>query len=492
MDNEVKKTGVVEKTPPTWAERVLKKSGVALLEATCLGCGARLKSGYYWKNYSEVGQCRIACKRENNNPRPTSLFCKRCTRGLYNKYLIQYNGDIYKAMFAVCMCTLSYYDEDVVTQCINNLYSSDETRHFLTDLPPKIPDTEEYNYSYNCEEFVFDGFPDCYLRIIGNPRDKQYVNVDLIEQFNQRGFKEATECLKLSASEAVLSEEDKKNRADIIAIFLKDPYENEPIYKKPELYRNLSLMIDSTLANDLVRQKAALNIVNSFIKIEEYDRAIAQFTGSPESIAEHAAEIKALNELKRAEQQMEQNLAKDNGFSERYATAKAKGSGTLSGAMREMDNSFLDDARANCYDINTCAAMTQAAEISAKAIVAQLGLTADETTKLLIEQRKLLDTAIKEKEEVVEAFRLLKEKIAKQEILEELKQELKQKNISASEINDLLLMELDESILEKIPKKSTSSETKSENTPSKKKKPQFEDEEEEEEPENMPEIEGYA
>ena len=136
--------------------------------------------------------------------------------------------------------------------------------------------------------------------------------------------------------------------------------------------------------------------------------------------------------------------------------------------------------------------MTQAAEISAKAIVAQLGLTADETTKLLIEQRKLLDTAIKEKEEVVEAFRLLKEKIAKQEILEELKQELKQKNISASEINDLLLMELDESILEKIPKKSTSSETKSENTPSKKKKPQFEDEEEEEEPETMPEIEGYA
>ena len=49
MDNEVKKAGVVEKTPPTWAERVLKKSGVALLEATCLGCGARLKSGYYWK-----------------------------------------------------------------------------------------------------------------------------------------------------------------------------------------------------------------------------------------------------------------------------------------------------------------------------------------------------------------------------------------------------------------------------------------------------------
>ena len=42
MDNEVKKTGVVEKTPPTWAERVLKKSGVALLEATCLGCGATI------------------------------------------------------------------------------------------------------------------------------------------------------------------------------------------------------------------------------------------------------------------------------------------------------------------------------------------------------------------------------------------------------------------------------------------------------------------
>jgi hypothetical protein len=50
-----------------------------------------------------------------------------------------------------------------------------------------------------------------------------------------------------------LSKEDLENRKDIIATFLYDPFEKEPIERRPNLYRDLSQMIDETMKNDLVR-----------------------------------------------------------------------------------------------------------------------------------------------------------------------------------------------------------------------------------------------
>ena len=80
------------------------------------------------------------------------------------------------------------------------------------------------------------------------------------------------------------------------------------------------------------------------------------------------AEQKALSDLKDKELKSITNFSKDNGFAERYATAKAKGENTFTGIINKMNEAKFENAIMNRYDIETSATIQQAAEASFKAI----------------------------------------------------------------------------------------------------------------------------
>jgi hypothetical protein len=67
------------------------------------------------------------------------------------------------------------------------------------------------------------------------------------------------------------------------------------------------------------------------------------------------SELKALSDLKAKELTTITNFSRDNGFSERYATAKAKGESTLTGIMNKMNEQKYEKAILNKYDIETSA-----------------------------------------------------------------------------------------------------------------------------------------
>ena len=102
------------------------------------------------------------------------------------------------------------------------------------------------------------------------------------------------------------------------------------------------------------------------------------------------------------------DFSNSNGFSERYARNKAKGAGTLTGIMNEMRERQFEDGLVDYYGVLTCKEMQETANMSFKAIFAQIGMSDNEawgivqkqTTRIKKLQDELLDTkeALRRKE----------------------------------------------------------------------------------------------
>ena len=197
------------------------------------------------------------------------------------------------------------------------------------------------------------------------------------------------------------------------------------------------------IAEDLVKQKAALEIVRSFNRINKINDALIELQATTDSMTNNTDTIKALMEQKNKETSTVLALSKDNGFTEKYASSKTKGSGTLSAIVRDMEEHGYDPGIANKFDIETEKAMQQVADISATAMFKQLSFTETDYASMVREQgeyiREMQDTMARQAEEL----RLLKEKQLKQEILEEYKRELEIKGLDHDEIEALVRKELD-------------------------------------------------
>ena len=129
-------------------------------------------------------------------------------------------------------------------------------------------------------------------------------------------------------------------------------------------------------------------------------------------------ELKALSDLKAKELTAITNFSRDNGFSERYATAKAKGENTLTGVMNKMNEQKYEKAILNRYDIETSATIQQAADASFKAIFGQLSLGESEVWKITQDQFEELTKLRKENSRLQEELRKAKYREAELNLLE--------------------------------------------------------------------------
>lgn len=400
LEKEVEDTEDIEEEEP---QKVEQWGSLKLLDAyrerkTCMGCTEQRKGYAYWRNSGITGRF-ARFKTYTVGP-----LCKKCTAKFY-KILLEEDPehDEIKTMMKLCYINDIYFDHALLKQLI----------------------MEGKNRN----------FPDSYFEIVCDKLNEDYTGLSFDQQMEYLLIDKYTQ---FREDEMKLTKEDLENRKDIIATFLYDPFEKEPIERRPSLYRDLSQMIDESMKNDLVRQKAAITVVKSFEQMSRFDEALAQLTVSPESITEHAAEIESLNELRTEQQRIVTNFCKDHGFSSKYANAKSKGAGTLSGAMREMTEENYDDAITNYYDIATSSSIQHIADISVASIVKQLNLSEQDYLLAMREQADYLRKVEKELADTKEALRLMRAKEIKGRLLDELEQEYRDKGLSPEEIKELM------------------------------------------------------
>lgn len=225
------------------------------------------------------------------------------------------------------------------------------------------------------------------------------------------------------------SKEDAINKKTIYKMVGYDPFDHESEEDKKILYRDLLNILDEGMENDFVKLQAGIQIVQSFYKIRKMNSRLAAMEQEEAPLRDQ----KDMADLKAKELKSITDFSRDNGFSERYATAKARGENTLTGIMRKMDEQKYEKAILNRYDIATSETIQQAANASFKAIFNQLGMGESEVWKVTQTQFEELTKLRKENLDLQENLRLAKYKIAELNLKEKEREKKAQLGIEDDE-----------------------------------------------------------
>lgn len=268
--------------------------------------------------------------------------------------------------------------------------------------------------------------------------DSKYSKKDFFWQLNRMNFERlGEENLDLLS----LTEEDLKNRQQVISILGYDPFKDESIGNKSVLYHDLSGLLDESCRKDISRQKAAIIIAKNYLRINQYLKKENEY--SDEDVSEENVKKIAFYQEQRVKLQDSTNkLAKENGFSGVKALGQ-NGRGTLSDVMSQVENKNYDAGITNFYDQATSKSIAEIARISFKAEMNQLKFSDVDYADILAQQADIVHKSQAKAREALEALRIAKEKIKKQELLEEYRKTLKRKGIDEKDIEDFVLQEYD-------------------------------------------------
>lgn len=266
--------------------------------------------------------------------------------------------------------------------------------------------------------------------------DPVFCSVTFFEQLRRYNFD------KIYSDEFInlqLSEEDKKCRLSVIEICGADPFADDSPEERPKLYRDAATILTDAMRKDLPKQKAALTIVRNYNNLDKYQKAINEIM---QSGAVDEATQKQLDQYIKIQKTIQDSInatAEKNNFTVKGIGTDGKG--MLSDVMAQISEKGIDEGVTNFYDIATSKSIGEIANISFKAQLNQINLSKTDYADIIGTQNALIREAQDKARKAVEALRVAKEKIKKQELLLELERDYRKKGISEREINDFVQRE---------------------------------------------------
>lgn len=325
----------------------------------------------------------------------------------FNNLLKKYNGNYPDALFEYCFIYNIFYDGELVT----SILKKEET-------PTNEDFAEYYMASLNAEP--------------------KYEGKDFFSQLKRENFEVIySEELNLLS----LSEDDKKNRQQVINILAYDPFKDDAEEDRPQLYRDLTGLLTENMRKDIAKQKAAVEVVKNYSTISKYQKRISDLLKS-ESTPSPATQKEVDNLLAMVSkiQTVINGITKENGFTSGKSLGNS-GRGMLSDVINQVEEQHYDEGITNFYDQATSKSIQEVADISFKAMLAQVKLTGTDYADIVSQQAIMVREAQKIARDASEALRLAKEKITKQKLLDELRADYKRKGISEEEIEEFISRE---------------------------------------------------
>ena len=162
------------------------------------------------------------------------------------------------------------------------------------------------------------------------------------------------------------------------------------------------------LAEDGHKIQSVVQMTKSQLQCKKIDEILNR-----ELLADHPNDekIKILSATKKQLLDGITKMAQDNNISSAYNTSSKQGTNTLSSKMKEMMQIGFDKVEVNLFDIKTCQAMRQIADLSNESIMAQLTFDSNDYTEMLKDQRELLNQYREEAERLREENRILRNKM---------------------------------------------------------------------------------
>lgn len=281
---------------------------------------------------------------------------------------------------------------------------------------------------------TLEKMPDIYIDTINaNPA---FFGLTFFDQLKINNFEKIySEDLSLLS----LSDDDRKNRQQAIDILGYDPFQDEPEKNRAQLYRDLAGMLTEGMRKDIVKSKAALSIVRSYQNIENYQQRVTELMSTGSTDAETQDKIDQYLKVISSIQNSVNQTAEKNNFA--VKGIGVSGRGMLSDVINQIEEKGIDEGVTNFYDIATSEAIENVANISFRAQLNQLNLSQTDYADILANQAELVRKAQRQAKDAIEALRLAKEKITKQELIDELAKDYKKKGISEEEIQEFIKRE---------------------------------------------------
>ncbi len=339
-------------------------------------------------------------------------WCKDCAKKLFEYYYNKYNQNAELAMERFCCDTNTYWDIDCFKSAQITMDKNNRQSHIVSEYIAAIGKQRIYGRTYwdsptikNRNITIIHGENnELETKLVYDPEILNEKN------FDNNIFAPINISTKDTNQGAPLnwSKEDAQNKNKIMKIIGYDPWDYFEDEDKKIVYKDFLNILELGMEDDFSKLQAAIQIVNSFFKIRNMEKEFAKKQKENASMTE----LKALSDLLAKERKAISDFTKDQGFSERYSAAKAKGENTLSGMMNKMNNSQYEKILLNAYDIETSKSMQQVADMSFQAVMKQISLSDSEVWQICQSQLVQIKDLQKELDKVKEDLRLANYQIA--------------------------------------------------------------------------------
>jgi hypothetical protein len=300
------------------------------------------------------------------------LFCKDCIQKLFDEFKNRF--DEFTALKICC----HYLDVPVSREMYDSIVQNNN--FFNVGL---------YLRQMNLRQLQYQGF------------EVSMVNGELSK----------TEDIAKEEREAKWSRADKQNMNYCISVCGYDPFENCGMTDLDRKYcfNILAGYCDSQgVSEDGHKVQSVIQITQSQLQCRKLDEFINAelMSQSPDE-----SRIKNLSTTKKQLLDAIAKIAQDNNISSAYNQNSKKGMNTLSSKMKEIADNGFESIYVNCFDIETCKAMEQIAEISNQAIMNELCLDSSDYSDMVKEQRGMITELDKKAKSLEEENRILKNRI---------------------------------------------------------------------------------
>lgn len=266
--------------------------------------------------------------------------------------------------------------------------------------------------------------------------ESPFKEVTFFSQLRQENFEKI---YSEDYSISLLDEEDKKNRLQVIEILGYDPFAEDAKEDQPQLYRDMTGMLTEAMRKDIAKARAALSVVRGYNNLDKYQKKVNEIMRTGAIDEETQKQLDQYIKIQKTLQDSINQTAEKNNFTVKGIGTSGKG--MLSDVLNQIEERGIDEGYTNFYDISTSKSIEEVANISFKAQLNQINLSKTDYADIIAGQAKIVKDSQLLAKKAVEAERLAKEKLKKQELLDELEGEYRKKGIKEDEIEEFIQRE---------------------------------------------------
>lgn len=357
-------------------KKIVKKSNV---EYVCLSCGTPYAAltGNFYKSSSGSS---LYLANDGYTP-----ICKKCVDRFKTYLTDRYSSEEF-AMKVICYYMDWYYSSSAY-----------------------------YSMSKNSQQFTAG----TYSRLINN--NNQYkgktfadsiLDGEIFKKNNYNSGDTLTAPISVSPADVEWDEKDEKNRKYVIETYGYDPLEDmlgSTVSDKKFCYNALSGYCDTEgISEDGHKMMCCVSMVKTFLQIKKLDEEINKVSNDYDI---DDGKLRNLMASKKQALDTITNLAKDNNISSQWNKNIRAGQGTMSDKIREMYENGFEPSRVNLFDIKTCESIKQTANLSFQSIMEQLQLDENDYTRVIKNQREMIQDINNEVERLREENRQLSNEV---------------------------------------------------------------------------------